>query len=165
MIFGIKVILFFGKRRIKLVKKTINKHIATFLLLCISCCFLVSCLPQKEPISYSYESLCGNLLQIDYVNIYGKREEKIKTLTIEEQEYVVLELSKMYFEQTYFRGMEMPKLNGEAFVFYYPTYKLYFSEHMIKKDCYPEYQVIDGEIFMFAIKSNTHFVQLFSVLK
>ena len=146
-------------------RKTIYNQMAMLLLICISCGFLFSCLPPKEDISYSHESLQENLLQIDYVEISGKKEEKIKALTLEEQEYLVLELSKISFEQTYFRGMEMPRIRGEAFVLYYPTYKLYFSEYMIQKDGYPEYQVVDGEVFMFAIKSNTDFVQLFSIFK
>ena len=110
-------------------RKTIYKQMAMLLLICISCGFLVSCLSPKEDISYSHESLQENLLQIDYVEISGENEEKIKTLTLEEQEYLVLELSKISFEQTYFRGMEMPRISGEAFVLYYPTYKLYFSEY------------------------------------
>ena len=127
-----------------------------------------SCIFKQEIISYSYENLSKDLLHIEYVNVTGeiaieKEIEIYKTLTIEEQEYILLKTQEIEFKEQF--AVEKAEIKGEALVFCYPTYKLYISPTAIRKEYLESYNTETGEKLLYNIKYNQQFRVLMDSIK
>ena len=141
------------KKAIKLIG-----FMTAYVLFCFS---LTSCKIELDMITFSYDELSHGLEKIAYADASGVEkgdEEKIyRILTEEEMENVLTEISNMDFETTFY-GPEPNSFSGDALVFYYSTYKLYFSRTIIMKkniDSNSE----DGGYF-YSINQNEDFIEL-----
>ena len=106
------------------------KFISTLLVVILILCSTSSCL--GSPITYTYDELKTDLIKAEIINYSVTYEperqdniEVIKTLSAEECDYAISEIADMEFGRTI--GMEPNWPRGNVLVFYYPSYKLWFS--------------------------------------
>ena len=105
---------------------------------CVSILLIVFCVLFStssclgSPITYTYDELKTDLIKAEIVNYsvtyepeYQSNIEVIKTLSAEECDYAISEISNMEFGRTI--GMEPNWPRGNILVFYYPSYELQFS--------------------------------------
>ena len=112
--------------------------IITLIMFCfclISCD--VICFPECEIITYSHEELNTDLVKAEIVNCSSTNEqgyhiEVIKTLSNEECDYAITEITEMKFEKIIVIGEPYwPREN--VLIFYYPSYELWFYSGRVYK--------------------------------
>ena len=150
-------------------KRKLFSFIGLIILINLICFQFVSCFIEHEIITFSYEELSNGLEKIAYADTSyfdtngEKSEEKIiKVLSEAEKEYVLLEISKIEFETTIY-GPEINTLEGYTLVFYYPTYRLYFSDTVILKRCLETYwEDHNSGGYWYDISRNSQLIELLS---
>ncbi len=105
------------------------------------CFWLTSCevisFTEDEIITYSYEEINTDLVKAEIVNCSSTNEqgfhiEVIKTLSNEECDYAIAEITEMKFERVIVIGEPYwPREN--VLIFYYPSYELWFYSGRIYK--------------------------------
>lgn len=108
----------------------IVKHVS--ILLIVFCVLLSTSSCTGSYITYTYDELKTDLVKAEIVNYsvtyepeYQFNIEVVKTLSAEECDYAITEITKMEFEETI--GMEPNWPRGNVLVLYYPSYGLRFS--------------------------------------
>lgn len=124
--------------------KKIIKFAAFSLLLVIISLSIVSC---KSYLSFTYDELSCDLIKIELAHRtfsdeseYDKHFEVYKTLSNDETEYVLTELSKITFTTFDNYGINIP--DGDVLILYYANYVLRVSAWNIEKMYNDNY---DGE--------------------
>ena len=124
--------------------KKISKVIALSLLVVIISLSIVSC---KQNLSLTYDELSYDLVKIELAHRtvsnegeYVEHCEVYKTLSNEETEYAVAEISKITFTTFDNYGVSIP--DGDVLIFYYTNYVLRISAWNIEKMYNDNY---DGE--------------------
>ena len=124
--------------------KKIIKFAASSLLLVIISLSIVSC---KSNLSFTYDELSCDLIKIELAHRtfsdeseYVEHFEVYKTLSNEETEYAVAELSKITFTTFDNYGVSIP--DGDVLIFYYTNFVLRISPWNIEKMYNDNY---DGE--------------------
>lgn len=144
-------------------KRKLFSFIGLIILLNLICFQFVSCFIEHEIIAFSYEELSNGLEKIAIVDAsgveHGEEEKILRILTDEETENVLTKIGNMSFETTFYVP-EPNEFMGTTLVFYYPTYKLYFSATIImKKNLGPDSKDI---VYFYDVSINKDFVELVS---
>ena len=148
--------------------KKLIKYVSVALVFVLNIALFTSCIFKQETLSYSYERLSDGLLKIEYVNVTGeiaieKEIEVYKTLSEEEQEYVLNRMQDIEFKKQF--AVEKPDMSGEALVFCYSAYKLYISPNTIEKEYFNSCDNESGERLLYDIKYNQSFRELIDSIK
>ncbi len=108
----------------------IVKHVS--ILLIVFCVLFSTSSCTGSYITYTYDELKTDLVKAEIVNYsvtyepeYQFNIEVVKTLSAEECDYAITEITKMEFEETI--GMEPNWPRENVLVLYYPSYELQFS--------------------------------------
>ena len=108
----------------------IVKHVS--ILLIVFCVLFSTSSCTGSYITYTYDELKTDLVKAEIVNYsvtyepeYQFNIEVVKTLSAEECDYAITEITKMEFKKTI--GMEPNWPRGNILVLYYPSYELAFS--------------------------------------
>ena len=144
-------------------KRKLFSFIGLIILLNLICFQFVSCFIEHEIIAFSYEELSDGLEKIAIVDAsgveHGEEEKILRILTDEETENVLSKIGNMSFETTFY-GPEPNEFMGTTLVFYYPTYKLYFSSTIImKKNLDPDSK---DRGYFYSVNQNEYFIELVS---
>ena len=128
--------------------KKISKLVALSIFLVILSLSIVSC---KSNITFTYDELNRDLIRIElahrtfsHESEYVEHCEVYKTLSNEETEYVLAELSKITFTTFNNYGPGIP--DGDVLILYYTNYVLYISAWNIEKIYNDNY---DGEYIQY----------------
>lgn len=155
--------------------KKIIKLGALSLLLVIISLSIVSC---KSNLSFTYDELTCDLIKIELAHRtfsdeseYDEHCEVYKTLSDEETEYVLSELSKITFTTFDNYGISIP--DGDVLILHYTNYILYISawniEKMYSDNYYGEYiQYLGAEpskYRMYDIQQHEEMENIISYLK
>ena len=109
-----------------------TRYIFAIIVIISVLCSMSSCY-NKPPITYTYEELSTDLIRAEIINIsVGKSDEVLKTLSVEECDYVIREISNMEFKRTLWIG-DLPSHLENVLIFYYPSFNLQFYKSVIYK--------------------------------
>ena len=145
--------------------RTLLKYVGFITVFALFLFLFTSCKFQREIITFTYEELSNKLEKVALVDAsgveHGEEEKVVRVLTLDETENVLSKIGNMSFETTFY-GPEPNAFMGTALVFYYPTYKLYFSKTIIMK------KNLDSDskdiVYFYDVNINKDFVEILSSL-
>ena len=109
-----------------------TRYIFAFILIISVLCSMSSCY-NKPPITYTYEELSTDLIRAEIYDWSSSSGRKIlKTLSAEECDYVIREISNMEFKRTLWFG-DPPSHLENVLMFYYPSFNIKFHKNVIYK--------------------------------